>query len=65
MTLYVKKDFSAFLLKFFLNFHYYKPHGARDLSTNAKPLKSVCAFWSYSARKENPTYFYIVDVRTH
>uniref|UniRef100_A0A2H1WLA7 SFRICE_028064 n=1 Tax=Spodoptera frugiperda TaxID=7108 RepID=A0A2H1WLA7_SPOFR len=29
--------------------------------TNAKPWKSVRAFWSYSVRKENPTYFYIID----
>uniref|UniRef100_A0A2H1VTU3 SFRICE_040550 n=1 Tax=Spodoptera frugiperda TaxID=7108 RepID=A0A2H1VTU3_SPOFR len=29
--------------------------------TNVKPWKSVRAFWSYSVRKENSTYFYIID----
>uniref|UniRef100_A0A2H1VS59 SFRICE_013839 n=1 Tax=Spodoptera frugiperda TaxID=7108 RepID=A0A2H1VS59_SPOFR len=30
--------------------------------TNAKPRNSVRVFWSYSVRKENPTYFYIIDI---
>uniref|UniRef100_A0A2H1VI93 SFRICE_016284 n=1 Tax=Spodoptera frugiperda TaxID=7108 RepID=A0A2H1VI93_SPOFR len=34
---------------------------AEPSPTNAKPWKSVHAFWSYSVGKENPTYFDIID----
>ena len=53
--------FPAFLLKFFQNF-------AINLTVpetfpkNAKPWKSVRAFWIYSVRKENPTYFYYISI---
>uniref|UniRef100_A0A2H1VLB6 SFRICE_026078 n=1 Tax=Spodoptera frugiperda TaxID=7108 RepID=A0A2H1VLB6_SPOFR len=52
---------SGFFLKFFLFFFAINLTEPVTFPTNAKPWKSVRAFWSYSVRKENPTYFYIID----
>uniref|UniRef100_A0A2H1WI42 SFRICE_018145 n=1 Tax=Spodoptera frugiperda TaxID=7108 RepID=A0A2H1WI42_SPOFR len=53
--------FPAFILKIFLNFLAINLTEPENFPKNAKSWKSVRAFWSYSARKENPTYFYIID----
>ena len=63
MALYVKKYFPLFSVEIFPEF-FLNLTEPETFPTNAKPWKSVCAFWSYSVRKENSTYFYIAVITT-